>query len=319
MSKYFYQINKLSQKIIIFTKTLFLFSPTKGFLTSNREGGAGDDDIYTFVNNDPDLKIVNYFLTGTTVTADDEGNETILAGTNVKLFDKNNSLISEQVTGREGTFTFRVYTEEDYYVMGEKPDYLTTRISFSTIGKSVPKDSLTKLITNKQFSIKVPLDKIVIDKAIVMENIYYDLDKDFIRADASLELDKMVAILSDNPEIKIELSSHTDSRQTADYNLDLSKRRAQSAVTYIINAGIDSERITAKGYGESQLIVSDERINALPTVEEREAAHQINRRTEFKILEYTKKPAEDVVEEIEETVEWENAEDWEKEIEWDQN
>ena len=298
---------------------LFLFSPTKGFLTSNRDGGAGDDDIYTFVNNDPDLKIVNYFLTGTTVTADDEGNETILAGTNVKLFDKNNSLVSEQVTGREGDFTFRVYTEEDYYVIGEKPDFLTTRIIFSTIGKSVPKDSLTKLITNKQFNIKIPLDKIVIDKAIVLENIYYDLDKDFIRADAALELDKLVAILNDNPEIKIELSSHTDSRQTADYNLDLSKRRAQSAVNYIINAGIDSERITAKGYGESQLIVSDEKINALPTVEEREATHQINRRTEFKILEYTRKPAEDVVEEIEETVEWENAEDWEKEIEWDQN
>lgn len=297
---------------------LFLFSPTKGFFTSNREGGSGDDDIYTFVNNDPDLKIVNYFLTGTTVTADDEGNETILANTVVKLFDKENNLISEAITGREGTFNFRVYTEEDYYVLGEKPDYLTTRIIFSTIGKSIPKESLTKLVTNTQFTIKVPLDKIVIDKAIVMENIYYDLDEDYIRSDAAVELDKLVAILEDNPEIKIELSSHTDSRQTADYNMDLSKRRAQSATTYIIEAGIDPERITAKGYGESQLLISDEEINRLPSLEEREAAHQINRRTEFKILEYNKRaPEEETVELIEETVEWENAEDWEKEIEWD--
>jgi outer membrane protein OmpA-like peptidoglycan-associated protein len=297
---------------------LFLFSPTKGFFTSNREGGNGDDDIYTFVNNDPDLKIINYFLTGTTVTADDEGNETLLANTIVKLFDKENNLISEAITGREGTFNFRVYTEEDYYILGEKPDYLTTRVVFSTIGKSIPKENLTKLVNNTQFTIKVPLDRIVIDKAIVMENIYYDLDEDYIRADAAVELDKLVAILEDNPEIKIELSSHTDSRQTADYNMDLSNRRAQSATTYIIEAGIDPERITAKGYGESQLIISDEEINRLPTIEEQEAAHQINRRTEFKILEYTKKaPEEETVETIEETVEWENAEEWEKEIEWD--
>lgn len=297
---------------------LFLFSPTKGFLTSNREGGSGDDDIYTFVNNDPDLKIVNYFLTGTTVTADDEGNETLLANTVVKLFDKDNNLISEAITGREGTFSFRVYTEEDYYILGEKLDYLTTRVIFSTIGKSIPKENLTKLVTNTQFTIKVPLDRIVIDKAIVMENIYYDLDEDYIRADAAVELDKLVAILEDNPEIKIELSSHTDSRQTADYNMDLSNRRAQSATTYIIEAGIDPERITAKGYGESQLIISDEEINSLQTIEEQEAAHQINRRTEFKILEYIKKaPEQETVETIEETVEWENAEEWEKEIEWD--
>jgi outer membrane protein OmpA-like peptidoglycan-associated protein len=297
---------------------LFLFSPTKGFITSNREGGNGDDDIYTFVNNDPDLKIVNYFLTGTTVTADDEGNETLLANTIVKLFDKENNLISEAITGREGTFNFRVYTEEDYYILGEKPDYLTTRVIFSTIGKSIPKENLTKLVTNTQFTIKVPLDRIIIDKAIVMENIYYDLDEDYIRADAAVELDKLVAILEDNPEIKIELSSHTDSRQTADYNMDLSNRRAQSATTYIIEAGIDPERITAKGYGESQLLISDEEINRLPNVEEQEAAHQRNRRTEFKILEYIKKALEEETgETIEETVEWENAEEWEKEIEWD--
>jgi len=297
---------------------LFLFSPTKGFFTSNREDGTGDDDIYTFVNNDPDLKIINYFLSGTTVTADDESNETILANTSVKLFDKEDNLIAEEITGREGKFIFRVYTEEDYYVLGEKLDYLTTRVSFSTIGKSIPKKNLTKLITNTQFTIKIPLDKIVIDKAIVLENIYYDLDEDYIRSDAALELDKLVAILEDNPEIKIELSSHTDSRQTAVYNLDLSNRRAQSATKYIIEAGIDTERITARGYGESQLILSDEKINNLPTIEEQEAAHQRNRRTEFKILEYTKKiQEEELVETIEETVEWENAEDWEKEIEWD--
>lgn len=299
---------------------LFLFSPTKGFFTSNRAGGAGDDDIYTFVNNDPDLKIVNYFLSGTTVTADDDGNETILSNTNVKLLDVENNLISEALTARDGQFTFRVYPEENYHVIGEKPDYLTTRIPFSTIGKSIPPDSLTKLITNEIFEIKIPLDKIVIDKAIVLENIYYDLDQAYIRPDAALELDKLVAILNDNPEIKIELSSHTDSRATADYNMDLSKRRAQAAVKYIIDKGIDPDRIIARGYGESQLIISDDDINKLPTEEEREAAHQINRRTEFKILEYNKTEVDqdELAENPEEINELENAEEWEKEIEWDQ-
>ena len=299
---------------------IFLFSPTKGFFTSNREGGAGDDDIYTFVNNDPDLKIVNYFLSGTTVTADDDGNETILSNTTVKLMDQENNLISEALTARDGQFTFRVYPEENYNIIGEKPDYLTTRIPFTTIGKSVPVDSLTKLITNEIFQVKIPLNKIVIDKAIVLENIYYDLDQAYIRPDAALELDKLVAILNDNPEIKIELSSHTDSRATADYNMDLSKRRAQAAVKYIIDKGIDPNRIVARGYGESQLIISDDDINKLPTEEEKEAMHQINRRTEFKILEYNKTEVieDEMVENPEELDELENAEEWEKEIEWDQ-
>jgi outer membrane protein OmpA-like peptidoglycan-associated protein/tetratricopeptide (TPR) repeat protein len=301
---------------------LFLFSPTKGFFTSNRDGGAGDDDIYTFVNNDPDLKIVNYFLTGTTVTADEDGNETILSNTTVKLLDEEENLISETLTARDGQFTFRVYPEENYNIIGEKPDYLTTRVPFTTIGKSISPENLTKLITNEVFELKVPMEKIVIDKAIVLENIYYDLDESYIRPDAALELDKLVAILQDNPEIKIELSSHTDSRATADYNMDLSKRRAQSAVDYIINNGIDSDRITARGYGETQLIILDQEINNLPTEEEKEAAHQINRRTEFKILEYNKIELEEEEEVFDEDLEvmdeLENAEDWEKEIEWDQ-
>ncbi|MFC2125563.1 OmpA family protein [Bacteroidota bacterium] len=297
---------------------LYLFSPTKGFFSSNRDGGEGDDDIYTFVNNDPDLKIINYFLTGTTITNDDQGNETILSGTVVKLYDETNQLLSEAVTGREGEFTFRVYGDENYYIVGEKIQYLTTRVPFTTKGKSIPPEELTKLITNETFEIKVPLDQIIIQKAIVLENIYYDLDKWYIRPDAALELDKLVTILEDNPEIRIELSSHTDSRATADYNLTLSKDRATAAVEYIISKGIDSKRIEAKGYGESQLIISDERIFLLGSEGEQEAAHQINRRTEFKIIEYNQREEEEGELLEEDEINWEeNTEDWEKEINWD--
>ncbi len=285
---------------------IFLYSPTKGFFTSNRPEGKGDDDIYTFINNDPDLKIVNYYLTGIVYTLDDDNKEVPLSNSFVKIFSaENNELLNEVVTGREGKFIFRVFPEEDYSLTAEKENYLTNRSSFSTKGKSIPKEELTKLITNKTFETKIQLDQIVLNKAIVLENIYYDLDKDYIREDAAVELDKLVTILEDNPEIKIELSSHTDSRQTADYNIDLSRRRAQSAVAYIISKGINAKRLSAKGYGESTpYVLPEDRlgikagteltesfINSLPNEELQEKAHQFNRRTEFKVLEYT--PVED--------------------------
>lgn len=305
---------------------MFLYTPDKGFFTSNREGGKGDDDIFTFINNDPNLKIINYFLTGTTHTYDEEGNEKILPNTSVYLYGANDELLNEALTGREGKFLFRVYPEEDYKLLAEKPDYFTSRATFSTVGKTIPKERLTQLETNKVFNTKIVLDQIVLDKSIVLENIYYDLDRAEIRSDAALELDKLVTILQDNPEIKIELSSHTDSRQTADYNNDLSKRRAQSAVAYIVSKGIDNDRLIARGYGESQLLFSDDDINKLATEEEKEAMHQRNRRTEFKVTEYNKieEPEED--EEMDMEIEVLQAEeriidpsstDLEDKIDWD--
>lgn len=304
---------------------IYLFTPDKGFFTSNRKDGKGDDDIYTFINNDPNLKIINYFLTGTTHTYDEEGNEIILPNTSVLLYGANDELLNEALTGRDGKFQFRVYPEEDYKLLGEKPDYFTSRAIFSTKGKTIPKDKLNKLETNKVFNTKIVLDHIVIDKAIVMENIYYDLDKADIRTDAALELDKLVTMLADNPEIKIELSSHTDSRQTVAYNDDLSKRRAQSAVDYIISKGVDASRIIAKGYGEIQLLISDDEIDQIPTEQAKEAAHQRNRRTEFMVTEYNKieEPEEDEL--LEEDLEVLQAEerieqvggDLENKIDWD--
>lgn len=304
---------------------IFLFTPDKGFFTSNRKDGKGDDDIYTFINNDPDLKIVNYFLTGTTHSYDEEGKEIILPNASVLLYGANDELLNEALTGRDGKFLFRVYPEEDYKLLGEKPEYFTSRTSFSTKGKTIPKDKLNKLETNKVFNTKIVLDQIVLDKAIVMENIYYDLDKADIRADAALELDKMVTLLEDNPEIKIELSSHTDSRQTVAYNDDLSKRRAQSAVDYIISKGIDETRIIAKGYGESSLLMTDDEINQLATDEEKEAAHQRNRRTDFKVTEYNQIEVPEEEGELDEELEVLQAEepveliegDLENKIDWD--
>lgn len=259
---------------------MFLFNPTRGFFSSNRPGGKGDDDIYTFVNDDPNLKIINFYLTGTTVTPTDAGGEEILGNTKVRLLDvKGDKLVSETFTGDDGSFKFQVFGEENYYLVAEKQDYFTTRIDFSTVGKTPNRETLTEMITNIDFETKISLDKIVMLKPIVMDNIYYDLDKADIRPDAAIELDKLAQLMRDNPEIEIELASHTDDRAPDDYNLDLSDRRARSAVQYLVSQGINATRMVARGYGETQLIIKN-----AGTEEE----HQINRRTEFKVTSYDK-------------------------------
>ena len=127
----------------------------------------------------------------------------------------------------------------------------------------------------------VPLGEIELDKAIELEKIYYDLNKANIRPDATVELNKLVTILQENPDIKIELSSHTDSRGSDAYNKALSQRRAESAVAYIIDQGISAARITARGYGEERLVN-----DCSNGVDCSKNEHQRNRRTEFKVTDY---------------------------------
>ena len=262
---------------------IYFFNQTKGFFTSNRVGGKGDDDIYTFVNNDPELKIVNYKLTGNTLTPENENSYLTLDNSTVKLTDRDNNIIEETFTGNDGSFSFIVYPEEEYYLVGEKENYFNSRVEFNTLGKTADKAKLKDFVTNISFEKNLILEKIILNKSIVLENIYYDLDRANIRNDAALELNKLVRILIDNPKISIELSSHTDDRATVEYNLDLSQRRAESAVNYIISKGISKNRLIAKGYGESELIIKN------ATSEEE---HQINRRTEFKVIKYDENESE---------------------------
>jgi outer membrane protein OmpA-like peptidoglycan-associated protein len=263
---------------------IYLFKADRGFFTSNRPEGRGDDDIWTFVNEDPNLKTVNYFLEGVTMTHVDDEKTEVLDNVRVKLVDFSDNVLDEVVTGNDGKFNFRVYENERYVLMAEKEgagadEYYVTRLDYNTIGKSVPQEELTQLVTNITFDTLMFLDKIIIDKAIVLENIYYDFAKWNIRADAAIELDKLVDILYDNPEISIELSSHTDSVDTESYNQRLSQRRAESAVNYIIAAGIDKNRITARGYGESRPVAR----NTNPDGTDNPEGRQKNRRTEFKV------------------------------------
>jgi outer membrane protein OmpA-like peptidoglycan-associated protein len=260
---------------------IFLFRPDRGFFTSNREGGKGDDDIYTFVNEDPDLKIINYYLQGITYTMDDEGNRKVLPNTKVSILDEKGELMQDFVTGNDGKFLFRVYENENYNMVGETDGYLVKRQLYTTRGRSVDPKTLKDLVTNIMLDTVMVLDKVEINKIFVLDNIYYDFNKYDIRQDAAVELDKLVQLLIDNPEIKIELGSHTDSIDDNAYNLQLSQRRAESAVRYIVQHGIAPDRLVAKGYGEERPIAR----NTNPDGTDNPVGRQKNRRTEFKILE----------------------------------
>jgi len=127
----------------------------------------------------------------------------------------------------------------------------------------------------------VVLDRLEKNKIFVLNNIYFDLDESNIRPDAAAELDKLVDLLTDNPEIKIEMSSHTDSIASHSYNIQLSQRRAESTVRYLIGKGVAPDRLVAKGYGEEKPIARNTNSDGTDNPEGR----QRNRRTEFKILE----------------------------------
>ena len=265
-------INSVADDFGIF----FTDYPKEGFITSNREGGVGDDDIYYFQDQTPKPKIVNVFLHVTTKERKEDGGEEILPQTRVALYDETNKSIDGDFTNPKGQVRFKLEVDKEFSIIASKNGYFTQSINYTTKGKTPAPETLVQDITNVTLDTTIVLEQLVLEKAIVLENIYYDLDKADIRPDAAEELDKLVKILKDNPNIKIELSSHTDDRASDAYNQDLSQRRAESAVEYLISQGIEQDRMVARGYGESQLIIPN------ATTEEE---HQRNRRTEFKVIE----------------------------------
>jgi peptidoglycan-associated lipoprotein len=155
------------------------------------------------------------------------------------------------------------------------------REPYSTVGKSVPLESLKELVTTITLDTTLVLDRKAKNALFVLKNIYFAYDKADINQESAKELDKLVDILNDNLDIKIEMGSHTDSVASDSYNIELSQRRAESTVNYLIRKGIAAERLTAKGYGESKPIAR----NSNPDGTDNPEGRQKNRRTEFRILE----------------------------------
>ena len=238
----------------------------RGYLSSNRDGGAGSDDIYSFNYRKPCANILVR-----TVVRDKKTGE-LLPLSEVTLLSSDNHIVARGKTDERAEISFTVDCNTEYRVLGEKEKYHDDTRALGAV--SPVRDTTVQLTLNLQPVFKKG------DK-FVLENIHYDFDKHFIRKDAAEILDRLVATMRDNPTLKIELSSHTDSRGSNQYNEALSQRRAQAAVDYLVTRGIARDRMVAKGYGERRLLNRCSDGVACSAAE-----HQANRRTEVEVLEY---------------------------------
>jgi outer membrane protein OmpA-like peptidoglycan-associated protein len=244
-----------------------------GYVTSNRDGGLGGDDIYKVKENRPIEYPCEQFLGGS--VADVETHE-FIGNAKVSLFDSNYKLLKSAITNSKGVFDFgEVECEAKYYIKTEREAYNTDEIA-TTIAGNTGKTFVPITIEKTLKKVTVGDD---IAKVFGIKIIYFDLNKFDIRPDAALELSKILDVMIQNPSIKIDIRSHTDSRDTAAYNEKLSERRAASTKAWLIKNGIDQSRLTAKGYGESQLVNK-----CADGVECTEEEHQANRRSEFVII-----------------------------------
>lgn len=246
-----------------------------GFVSSNRkEDNLGYDDIYKFTELLPIPKDCEQLLTGIVV---DEDSQEPIANAKVVLYDSVENKLKELTSDAQGKYDFgTVDCETKLKIRAEKPTYNTNEISVTIPNESGTTNSKVALeLTEKPLK---PGDDL--RTALGIEIIYFDLDKSNIRPDAAVELAKVLEVMKEYPNMKIDIRSHTDCRQTAKYNEALSDRRAKSTIAWLIKNGIAADRLTGRGYGESQL-VND--CGCEPTNESNctEEQHQKNRRSEF--------------------------------------
>jgi peptidoglycan-associated lipoprotein len=262
-----------------------------GYFSSNRFLGEGGDDIYRFEKRIPEKTeeeqippediVYKILLDGYVLEKIFQDQE----DPNSKYLGRRPLPQSEVVityrdqtrtvtVGEDGKFSLELEPDTDYRFLASQPGYLNQEASFST--KGIGKDPRNPVQT---FEVEIVLDRIYLNQEITLENIYYDFDKWDIRDDAKPTLNKLAKDLTLNPGIRIQMGSHTDCRGNLRYNEDLSQRRAQSAVSYLISQGVSPDRLEAIGYGESSPAVNC--ICSQCTEDE----HQENRRTTFKIIE----------------------------------
>ena len=253
---------------------------SKGFFSSNRNGGSGGDDIYGVEI----LKSLNIDKQLKGNIKDKEGNQ--MANTFIALRNDKNDVIDTLTTNSKGEYSFLVESNKNYKLSGTKEKYLKR----DTIVKTFSKGGIVKtdliLFTKEAPKIEVGADLaeiVKVDPSIIKQPIYFDLDKYNIRPDAIAELTKIVEVMNEYPTMVVELRSYTDCRETKEYNQQLSDKRAKVCAWYIKSRITNPERIQAKGYGESKL-VNGCSCEGDVISECTEEEHQKNRRTEFIIL-----------------------------------
>ena len=242
------------------------------YVSSNREGGQGDDDIYRVLvqekEKDCELEVKGQVLSSE--------KEEALAVSTVRIYNEEKELVQEIETDTQGRFSYLHPCKEAAYTMVVSKGGFKTAEQRIQIGGESNQDLGVVSLTQELEAVGLGED---IGKAIDLLPIYFDYDKWNIREDAELELNKVVDYLKRFPGVKIDVRSHTDSRGTASYNALLSQRRNASTKAYLIRKGIGQERITGKGYGEEQLVN-----HCSDGMSCTETEHQQNRRSEFIVV-----------------------------------
>lgn len=246
---------------ITFTNTTDKARPI-AYYTSNREGGEGDDDLYS-ISIKPFVALVK----GKVI---DRETSSPMGNVSVSVNQQQSAPLIVK-TGTNGEFVAELALNSTFTISAGKDKYF--RSSEQVVSTQNIQNDTTVELT-------IYLDPIP-DEGVefTLQGIYYDLDKADIRPDAARVLDSMVIILNNNPTLVIELASHTDSRAEEAYNLKLSQRRAQSCVDYLVKRGIAKDRLKAVGYGESKPV--NDCVDGVDCTEEQ---HQENRRTTFRVL-----------------------------------
>jgi peptidoglycan-associated lipoprotein len=254
-------------------------SNEKGYFSSNRNDTRGADHIYSFELPGIHVKVEGWVL---------DRDEELIDGATVRMVGKDGS-DQRLAVRKDGAYTADVVLGMDYVMMGSAPGYLNQKQTLSVPGEE----------KNQTFYVDFYLASI--SKPVLIENVFYDFDKATLRPESEDALIQLIILLEDNPNVTIELSAHTDRKGTDEYNNNLSLRRAQSVIDYLIAGGVEKERLTPAGYGKSvpktvtkniakkyEFFPEGQVLDAafIETLkpDQQEIADQINRRTEFKVL-----------------------------------
>ncbi|MDE6345559.1 MAG: OmpA family protein [Muribaculaceae bacterium] len=251
----------------------------RGFLSSNRDDARGYDHIFSFEL--PELQI---WISGWVLDRDDEP----VPNAVIRIVGNDGSN-QKEVARTDGSFRFPLSRGVSYVMLAGAKGYLNAKQEFTA--DTAEEDA--------EYNVDFILASI--NKPVVIDNIFYDFDKASLRPESKTALDEMAQVMRDNPNITIEMASHTDRKGSDEYNLALSERRAKSVIDYLISVGIASDRLQHVGYGESRpktitkrlakeypqfpegTVLDEKYIETLPEADQ-EAADQINRRTEFQVL-----------------------------------
>ena len=249
-----------------------------GYFASNRPGGEGDDDIYRFKRLEPLVIKCDQVLEGYVL---DEQTKEPIGDAAVILLDDKNKVVSEVKSKANGSYTFKLECTKAYATRSTKEGYSTQEKSFASTKVNKAKIEQTLLLKKGKDLTQTPIDiGSDLAKVLNLSPINFDLDRFNIRPDAALELQKVIAVLNEYPNMKIDVRSHTDSRGRDSYNKSLSERRAQSTMDYIVSVGgINRLRISGSGYGETMLVN-----HCSNGVKCEDYIHEQNRRSEFIVV-----------------------------------